>query len=215
MNIGRLLLPTLALALLCSCAAAQRPDPTVFSAPTGTVCSSAPATEAPPAAEPDETDPPCPATTIGTELPSGPAAATDPTLPAMTEYVPREFTEADYNIYLIGRGKPTAGKINVEFSPDNRNGGQQDPNIRIWDSWMITDRTEMTAICTRILADPLYDTDLYGRTLDSMLTEWKAHNDIHALYPNERTRHVDFNRADEGVSYNDFWKRAMDASDLS
>lgn len=126
------------------------------------------------------------------------------------QQAPRVFTEEDFHFYLGAEGAPEEGKINVAFYPDDRDAsGAPDPDIRVWDSWLITDEAERREICERILACSLYDPALYGRTLESMLTEWQAHNDVNALYDNERTRHVDFNRSDEGVSYGEFWERAV------
>ena len=131
-------------------------------------------------------------------------------LPAETLPPARAFTDADFNFYLSGTGEKIEGTINVTFYPAQYGAdGKPDPNVRVWDSCEITHPEELRAICARILASPLYDPDVYGRTLDSMVTEWLAHNDVHTVYPNERTRHVDFNRADEGLSYADFWKRAV------
>lgn len=113
------------------------------------------------------------------------------------------------HLYLEGSGELEEGKINIVFCPDSRGAdGSPDPTVRVWDSWRITRKEEIREICRAILDSELYDSALYGRTLDSMVTEWVAHNDINRVYDNERTRHVDLNRADEGVSYAGFWRRA-------
>ena len=117
---------------------------------------------------------------------------------------PRTFTEADFNFYVDGCGEPDPDRINITFYPNGT-----DPDIRVWNSCQITNPVEIRDICGRILASEYYDFDRYGRTLDSMVVEWQAHNGVNALYDNERTRHVDFNRADEGVTYLEFWQRAM------
>lgn len=123
---------------------------------------------------------------------------------------PRVFTEADFNLYMDGSGEQDPDRINICFYPDNLGSdGQPDPNIRVWDSYLITNETEIRSICEWILASEYYDAERYGRTLESMVVEWKAHNAINNTYDNERTRHVDFNRADEGVTYVEFWQRAM------
>ncbi len=131
-------------------------------------------------------------------------------LPVETLPPARAFADEDFNFYIAGSGENVEGKINVTFYPAQYGAdGKPDPNIRVWDSCEITHPEEIRAICGRILASPFYDPDVYGRTLDSMVTEWQAHNDVHTAYPNERTRHVDLNRADEGLSYMDFWERAV------
>ena len=140
-----------------------------------------------------------------------PSEAVPPeTVPAASLTPAREFAEEDFHFFPAGSGERIDGKINVEFFPDQYGSdGKPDPNVRVWDSCEITHPDEIRAVCERILASPLYDFEVYGRTLDSMVTEWQAHNDVNRLYPNDRTRHADFNRADEGLSYADFWQRAV------
>lgn len=143
------------------------------------------------------------------------SASVDTAVPASTDAeVPawRVIAEDELNLYLAGTGEPIEGKINIVFYPDNRNAkGEADPDIQVLDSWRIRHPEEMRQVCQAILNSPLYDPDLYGRTLDSMVTEWKAHNHVNQVYDNPRTRHVDFNRADEGLSYWQFWQRAIQA----
>ena len=158
--------------------------------------------ESSPAVRSSETEPAAPETEI-------PAQATEA---APGESLPpaRAFTDEDFHFYDGRTGDRIEGKINVAFFPEQYGAdGKPDPDIRVWDSCEITHPEEIRAICGRILASSFYDQSVYGRTLDSMVTEWEAHNDVHSLYPNERTRHVDFNRADEGLSYADFWQRAL------
>ena len=188
---------TAALVLLCACARVQRPeasslpaDPTVSERVSGT-------------------DAPAEQTTAGQAASA--QASTETVEETEAPYVPRTFTEADFHIYLYGSSQPEAGKLNIAFMPDNRLAGKPDPSIRVWDSWQLRHPEEIRAVCRRILDDPLYDPELYGRSLESMVTEWQAHSDINAAYDNERTRHVDLDRADEGVSYLEFWRRAARA----
>ena len=47
------------------------------------------------------------------------------------------------------------------------------------------------------------------RTIDSMLIEWDAHNDIYLITRHERVRHTDFDKNDEGVGYWEFWWRGI------
>ncbi len=186
----------LLLCLLCGCGktAAAGPAGTEPSAPAQVQDAASASCGA------QDTEPSAPA-------PSAPAEA--PTVPE-TEAPPRTFTEADFHFYLGAEGAPVEGLINVAFYPDSRDAsGAPDPDIRVWDSWRITNARERRDICERILASDLYDLELYGRTLDSMLVEWRAHNALNAVYDNERTRHVDFNRADEGLTYEDYWQRAV------
>ena len=150
----------------------------------------------------------------GTEASGTAAAAAEASTEPGGESEPpvRIYTEADLHCYLQGQGAPVEGLVNVVFCPDSRGSdGTPDPDIQVRDSYRIRNREEITRICELILASEYYDPALYGRSLASMVTEWEAHNDVNALYDNERTRHVDFNRADEGVSYLEFWQRAAAA----
>jgi RHS repeat-associated protein len=103
-----------------------------------------------------------------------------------------------------GNAKPVAGKINVLFMPTIAN-----PVFQIENSYKIVDEAQQRAVLEYIMESEMYVQEIYCRTLESMLVEWKAHNRIFATSPNERCRHVDFDKNDEGLTYSDFWKRAM------
>ena len=60
------------------------------------------------------------------------------------------------------------------------------------------------------MASDYYSQELYGRTIDSMLIEWDAHNDIHFFTHHERVAHTDFDKNDEGTSYLDYWIRGIE-----
>ena len=57
---------------------------------------------------------------------------------------------------------------------------------------------------------------IWGRTVDSMLIEWDAHNDVHkfAILVSEkhayRVAHTDFDYNDEKTAYWEFWERTVD-----
>ena len=191
-----LLLTALLLGLLCGCRKGGGSAAEVS-------FSSSVTTEA--AAFSETAAPPIPETVPGPETEALPETEDVPETEAVAETEPpRTFTDADFNFYLDGFGEPDPDRINVTFYPN-----APDPNIRVWNSYQITNETEIRDICGRILASDFYDADRYGRTLDSMAVEWLAHNAVNSLYDNERTRHVDFNRADEGVTYAEFWQRAF------
>ncbi len=107
------------------------------------------------------------------------------------------------DLYLYENGAEREGWINVKFTPTGEN-----PVFQIRDSYKITDEKVHKAILEYIMASEFYKQDVYKRTMESMLVEWLAHNHIYSAYENERCRHVDFDRNDEGVTYMDFWKRA-------
>ena len=45
--------------------------------------------------------------------------------------------------------------------------------------------------------------------IEDMLVEWDAHNDIYNFWHNSRCLHVDIDNADKGVSYGEYWWRAI------
>ena len=185
---------------------AAQTEPTIppeTTEPEASTTEPAPEADVPPS---DETAFPDPAAADETADTTSAPADTMEAAPAW-----RVIEEEELHLYLRGEGEPEEGKINIVFLPNNHNAqGEPDPDIQVRDSYLIRFEEERRQICEYILASPLYDPDVYGRTLDSMLTEWRAHNDINSTYDNERTRHVDFNRGDEGKSYLDFWKRAVE-----
>ena len=85
-----------------------------------------------------------------------------------------------------------------------------DPNMQIRNSYLITDFAEMRDIADILLKynenDPL--DPLWNRTVDSIVVEWDAHNDLNDIREHERLKHVDLNNADEGTSYIEFVIRA-------
>ena len=50
---------------------------------------------------------------------------------------------------------------------------------------------------------------IWGRTVDSMLIEWDAHNDVYSWTRHQRVQHTDFDRQDEDTEYWDYWKRGV------
>ena len=101
----------------------------------------------------------------------------------------------------------------VVYIVDLRSGSN--PDMQVINSYNISNKDVRKDICSFII---LYceinqrpGEYVWSRTLDSMETEWKAHNDLYAIYNNDRCKHVDFDNADEGVSYWGFVKRAIEA----
>ena len=87
------------------------------------------------------------------------------------------------------------------------------PDIQVRNSYRVKkDVEKMEIIDVLIEYDKNNPSEVeWGRTKDSLAIEWDAHNHTYNLYPNERSRHVDFDRNDEGTSYLGFWKRAIGA----
>ena len=50
---------------------------------------------------------------------------------------------------------------------------------------------------------------LYGRTIDSMLIEWDAHNELYSLYKHDRLKHTDFDKNSEGWTKIDYYYHAI------
>ncbi|MBO5316501.1 MAG: RHS repeat-associated core domain-containing protein, partial [Clostridia bacterium] len=96
------------------------------------------------------------------------------------------------------------GKINVKFSPNGNN-----PSFQIRNSYEIVDEDDQRAILEYIMNSEYYSQDIYGRTMNSMIIEWQAHNELYNQYPSERLKHVDFDKNSEGWSRFDFYKYAI------
>ncbi len=103
----------------------------------------------------------------------------------------------------------------------NSNDPKYDQNMQVYNSNKIKNKklqSEIIQIMKTYNKDnPV--TPAWDRSEGSMLIEWAAHNDGHTLSPHikkflnidvsEQCKHVDFNNADEGVSYTDFYLRGL------
>ena len=102
-----------------------------------------------------------------------------------------------------------SGLIHVDIL-DNRN--DDTPNIRVIHSYQI-DNSDIEGIIRYVIlydsAYPSGNSVMWGRTFDSLKTEWRAHNDIYSVYNNDRCAHVDFDHLDENTSYYGYWWRAV------
>ena len=49
-----------------------------------------------------------------------------------------------------------------------------------------------------------YDQEVYGRTIDSMMIEWDAHNALYMVNKHVRLQHVDFDYRSEGMTGYDY-----------
>jgi hypothetical protein len=90
---------------------------------------------------------------------------------------------------------------------DNRGpGGGYGVEIR--NSFVITDKKQMTEILNLLCIYEARNPTGWNRTIESMLIEWEAHNDSHALFTltplnkiTDRSAHVYFNNEEEGWTY--------------
>ena len=114
--------------------------------------------------------------------------------------VDKSITEDDINMYEDDKGSPVEGKLNVKFSPNGDN-----PSFQIENSYQITDEDQQRQILEYIVESEYYSYDTYGRTVDSMLIEWAAHNEIYGYVRHDRVRHTDFDRNSEGWQREDYW----------
>ena len=99
---------------------------------------------------------------------------------------------------------------------DNRTG--KNPSMQVQNSYKISDKKQQEQICQILY---VYNKDnpvdpAWYRTVDSMLIEWKAHNDGYSCRlvigmfkenASERLRHVDFDNEAEELEYWDFLKK--------
>ena len=127
-----------------------------------------------------------------------------------------------YNGSLVKKGlyeNEIVGKYpnNVILVYDARKSNGDNPNMQIWNSYLIEDENMQRAILEVLTQhDKAYPSShVWGRTVDSMLDEWDAHNDIYQLakyisydYAN-RVAHTDFDYNDKNKTYWQYWKKAI------
>ena len=114
----------------------------------------------------------------------------------------------NYTIPLNGLRVLDLRDINID--PET---GEHDPDIRIIDSYNISDEVEQKQILDIVDVYVSNHTSEHAwiRTRESLLVEWKVHNDVYWLgFARTKTVHVDFNNLDEGKKYLEFiWDGIM------
>lgn len=81
---------------------------------------------------------------------------------------------------------------------------KKDPNIKIYNSIMITNNEEIEEILNLLLEYEEKNPSNWNRTFESMKTEWYYHNIAYYLnYKRERTKDVDLNNNDENKYISD------------
>ena len=116
-------------------------------------------------------------------------------------------TRVDYETYRnIVEAITYSGFIYVY---DARNG--ENPNMQIFNSYLIENKNEQRVILEVLCKhDSLYPSARpWGRTVDSMLIEWDAHNKLYFISRHERVAHTDFDFKDENTTYPQYWARAI------
>ena len=99
---------------------------------------------------------------------------------------------------------------NVAIIVDKRN--NTDPNMQIIESYKISNKKQQSEIID-IMID--YNTNNpsnpgWNRTKESLLKEWEIHNTVYALgFYRSHTADCDFNNADEGQGYIDFFVKRV------
>jgi hypothetical protein len=108
-------------------------------------------------------------------------------------------------------GSRVEGMINVKFSPNSQN-----PSFQIENSAYITNEYEQRLILYYIMTSSYYSQEIYGRTLESMLVEWKAHNEyyysdyssiidkVFSLNTRNQAKSVDFDYESEGLEEHEY-----------
>ena len=129
---------------------------------------------------------------------------------SLTSCSSNEITEDDINLYSDTEGSRQEGKINVKFSPNGTDDeGNPNPSFQIENSYKITNSKDQEFILNYIVESEFYSQEVYCRTMDSMLIEWDAHNDIHSWTHHERVKHTDFDKKDEDMEYWDYWEKGF------
>ena len=124
----------------------------------------------------------------------------DDTVHNITDYI---------NMYETGKGKYESGKLNVEFFPEHMVNGEYNPQFIIYGSAEIDKTENMRAVLEYIIASDYYSQDIYRRTIDSMMIEWDAHNDVYWWSGHSRVYDTNFDRNAEGMLYKDYWNKAF------
>ena len=65
-----------------------------------------------------------------------------------------------------------SGRVNISFYYTD---DPSDANIRIWNSYEITDPYEMEAIIDVMMNSSLYDSSVFHHTAQEYISEWRAH----------------------------------------
>ena len=94
-------------------------------------------------------------------------------------------------------------KINVKFSPDNKTNGEPNPGFQIKNSADIRSKKDQRIILEYIVESEYYSQEVYGRTVDSMIVEWDAHNIAYAMIRTDQFKHTDFDKNSEGKNWFD------------
>ena len=86
-------------------------------------------------------------------------------------------------------------------------------NWKIVDSYTINKKEDMEVICEALIdIHPIHGKDMVAyRTSDDMVTEWKLHNYIYNMLPEDsrwknNAKDVDFNPQDQGLSLEEMYK---------
>ena len=113
------------------------------------------------------------------------------------------------NLYDDSTGEYQEGKINVKFSPDNKTNGEPNPSFQIENSADIRSKKDQRIILEYIVESDYYSQEVYGRTVDSMMVEWDAHNKAYSIYRTDQFKHTDFDKNSEGKGYLDYISEKM------
>ena len=87
------------------------------------------------------------------------------------------YNEETVNIFVRGRGRKQAGKVNICFYYSWRDRCYA---INIGESLQITDEAEMEAILELIAQNEIYSPEEFG-SISFMKAEWVAHNIAHSM----------------------------------
>ena len=88
-----------------------------------------------------------------------------------------KYNEETVNIFVRGRGRKQAGKVNICFYYSWRDRCYA---INIGESLQITDEAEMEAILELIAQNEIYSPEEFG-SISFMKAEWVAHNIAHSM----------------------------------
>ena len=91
-----------------------------------------------------------------------------------------KYNESTVGINGLNPDAPVQVTIDPKH-PDRLDSTKTNPNITIEDSYKVKSKYEMEAILTVVKNSPEFDADVFTRSMNSYISEWKGHNALYTL----------------------------------
>ena len=83
--------------------------------------------------------------------------------------------------------------------------GKPNPSFQIENSKDITDEATQRKVLEYIMQSEFYSQKVYQRTIDSMIIEWQAHNELYTVSRHSRLKSTDFDKNSEKMTKWDYY----------